>query len=97
LQSSAFSPQFIINREWQHSPQALVISREVTRAMTNDDSMFKMDVIEIPTSKHEKTSISLRFSYPEKEDYPISGFPQILLKEYATSQSVFSPIASSFH
>jgi hypothetical protein len=74
-----------------------VISREVTKAMTNDDSRFKMDVIEIPTSKHEKTSISLRFSYPEKEDYPISGFPQILLREYVTGQSAFSPIASSFH
>jgi hypothetical protein len=74
-----------------------VISREVTRAMMNDGSMFNMDVIEIPTSRHEKTSISLRFSYPEKEDYPISGFPQILLREYASGQSAFSPIASSFH
>lgn len=60
----------------------------------NDVSMFKMDVIEIPTSRHEKTSISLRFSYPEREDYPISGFPQILLREYATGQSALpSPLS----
>jgi hypothetical protein len=97
LQSYTFSPQFIINREWQDSPQALVISPEVTKAMMNDDAIFKMDVVEIPTSKHEKISISLRFSYPEKEDYPISGFPQILLREYVTGQFTISPIASLFH
>jgi len=74
-----------------------VISREVTKAMTNDDSMFKMDVIDIQTVKHEKISISLRFFYPEKEDYPISGFPQILLKEYASGQSAFPFIALSFY
>jgi hypothetical protein len=94
LQRPSFSPEFIINQEWNDSPQSLVISREAITDMIQD-STFKIDSVEIHLSRGEKASITLKFSHGE--EYPISGFPQTLVTEDPSSESLKSNAKDSFH
>jgi hypothetical protein len=84
LQSTKFSPHFLITEQHQeHHGATAVISKEVITAMIQE-STFNIEKLTIRlSSKLAKTTISLCIS-KDSEPFPISGFPRHLVTEELT-------------